>query len=60
MLSLDRCREILGPECRLAEPDLKRVREHLYALAEQGIKQYLKVMKRDREVKEDRPEESPS
>lgn len=33
-LSLAECRELLGPEVELADHELERLRDHLYALAE--------------------------
>lgn len=34
MLSLERCRELLGPGCQLSDEELERLREQLYALAD--------------------------
>ena len=34
MLSLQRCREILGAKCRLDDQELERLREQLYGLAD--------------------------
>ena len=34
MLSIERCRQILGPGCQLSDDELERLREHLYALAD--------------------------
>jgi hypothetical protein len=33
VLSVDRCRELLGEECPLTDEELTAVREQLYALA---------------------------
>jgi hypothetical protein len=33
-LSLLRCRELLGPDCRLSDEDLQAIRDRLYDLAE--------------------------
>lgn len=34
MLSLERCKELLGPGCSIEEKELECLREHLYWLAE--------------------------
>ena len=39
MLSLQRCREILGPNCRLNDQDLERLRDQMYGLADVTIAQ---------------------
>jgi hypothetical protein len=41
MISLDRCRQILGPHCHLSDADLALVREHLYALAQTTVELFL-------------------
>lgn len=40
MISLDKCREILGPECTLSDTDLELFRQHLYTLAEIAFEAY--------------------
>lgn len=37
MLSLDKCRKILGPKCTLSDTELERVRDELYGLADVAI-----------------------
>lgn len=34
MLTLERCRKILGPECLLSDEELEALRNQLYALAD--------------------------
>jgi hypothetical protein len=40
MLSLEKCREILGPECKLSDAELEALRDQLYQLAEVAIEVY--------------------
>lgn len=40
MLSIKRCREILGPGCNLSDEELELLREQLYVIAEMALDAY--------------------
>lgn len=42
MLLLQRCREILGPECLLSDTELQLLRDQLYGLADVIVTSFLK------------------
>ena len=38
MLTLDRCRDILGTRCRLSDQELEELRDHVYAFADIALR----------------------
>jgi hypothetical protein len=46
MLSLDQCRQILGPECQLTDGELEQLRDELYALADIALTSFLELRER--------------
>lgn len=48
MLTLEQCRRILGPECKLGDADLEELRGQLYGLADIAIEAFIEQRDRDR------------
>jgi hypothetical protein len=55
MLSLDRCRQILGPECDLSDEELDEVRLALYGLADIAMSVFRLEQPREERRSPDRP-----
>nr|ADI23839.1 hypothetical protein [uncultured gamma proteobacterium HF4000_48E10] len=49
MLSLERCRKILGDDASLADEDLERLRRDLYALAHVAVSAFVTASAGDRQ-----------
>lgn len=41
MISLDECRKVLGPECKLSDSELEVMRGQLYGLADIAIEVFI-------------------
>ena len=48
MLTLDECRKVLGPECKLSDSELEVVRGQLYGLADIAIAAFIEQRDRNR------------
>ena len=57
MLTLDECRKVLGPDCKLSDSELEVVRGQLYGLADIAIAAFIE--QRDRNRMNRRKTESP-
>ena len=40
MLTLEQCRKVLGPECKLSDSELEALRDQLYGLADIAIEAF--------------------
>ena len=56
MLSIKRCRKILGKKSKLSDEELEKVRDDLYALADICIEAFLEKREKERQAKRARPE----
>jgi hypothetical protein len=48
MLSLEQCRKLLGPGCKLSDSELEALRDQLYGLADIAIETFIEKRDRDR------------
>ncbi len=46
MISLDQCRQLLGPDSQLSDQELERLRDDFYALADIAVTALLGVRRR--------------
>lgn len=58
MISLERCREILGPDCQLSDEELERLRDQLYTLADIITTAFLENRERGLAAPENAPDEA--
>lgn len=47
MLTIQRCREILGKDCALSDAELENLRDQLYGLADVAVSAFLEARRSD-------------